>query len=109
LPASTLAGCGHQALVPAKKPSASSESYGLDRSWPLQYLTWLRNIVLRFDSGCSLHYVVPVSKVIIDRMPLPFAIAFGSLLLTLAAGIPLGVYMAILVRAACRAGGYGTA
>jgi peptide/nickel transport system permease protein len=70
-------------------------SYGLDKPWLLRYLTWLRNIVFRFDFGYSFHCMVPVSKVVTGRMPLTFAIAFGSLPFTLAVGIPLGVYVTI--------------
>lgn len=71
------------------------ENWGLDRPLPVRYLFWLRNVVFRLDFGYSFLYMQPVSKVILPRFPLTFALAFGSLLFTWAVGIPLGVLAAV--------------
>ena len=69
--------------------------WGLDRPLPVRYLFWLRNVVLRSNFGYSFLYMRPVSDVILDRIPVTFALTFGSLLFTWAVGIPLGTLAAI--------------
>ena len=69
--------------------------WGLDRPLPVRYLVWLRNVVLRANFGYSFLYMRPVAEVILDRMPLTFALAFSSLLFTWAVGIPIGVLAAV--------------
>lgn len=69
--------------------------WGLDRPLPVRYLYWLRNVVLRANFGYSFLYMRPVGEVILDRMPITFALSFGSLLFTWAVGIPLGILAAV--------------
>jgi peptide/nickel transport system permease protein len=69
--------------------------WGLDRPLPVRYLYWLRNVVLRANFGYSFLYMRPVSDVILDRIPLTFALSLGSLLFTWAVGIPLGTLAAV--------------
>jgi peptide/nickel transport system permease protein len=74
---------------------AFRRAYGLDRPLFVQYLIWMRNILFRFDFGYSFFWMQPVDKVIVDRIPLTFALALGSLLFTWAVGIPIGVFVAV--------------
>jgi peptide/nickel transport system permease protein len=69
--------------------------WGLDRPLPVRYLYWLRNVVLRANLGYSFLYMRPVSEVLLDQLPLTFALTFGSLLFTWAVGIPIGVLAAV--------------
>ena len=69
--------------------------HGLDKPWPIRYLTWMRRIITRFHFGYSLFWVRPVKDVILARIPLTVAVALGSLLFTWAVGIPVGVLVAV--------------
>jgi len=81
--------------IPEEVEQRFRVQWGLDRPLPVRYLYWLRNVVLRANFGYSFLYMRPVGEVILDRMPLTFALAFGSLLFTWAVGIPIGVLAAI--------------
>jgi peptide/nickel transport system permease protein len=69
--------------------------YGLDKPWPVRYLTWMRHILTHFHFGHSFLWGQHVEDIIVSRIPLTFAIAFGSLLFTWAVGIPIGVFVAV--------------
>ncbi len=70
------------------------EQYNLDQPFLTQYLTWVRNIVLRGDFGPSFQYGKPVGEVIWPRLGATFAIALTSLLFTWLVAIPIGIYSA---------------
>ncbi len=69
--------------------------YGLDQPFPVRYLTWMRHILFRFHFGYSFHWMQTVENIILDRIPLTFAVALCSLLFTWAVGIPVGVFVAV--------------
>ena len=71
--------------------------YGLDRPFLLQYWTWLSHAA-HGDLSRSILSGEPVRTAILDRLPNTLLIVAGSLTLSLAIGIPLGV------AAATRAG-----
>ncbi len=96
--------------------------YGIDRSVPVQYITWLAGEdwvpqnerwrsgqclvdesrcgkgIIRLDFGKSFFFKgVPVIDLIVERMPATFTLAFTSLLIGLI-GIPLG-FIAAMNRA----------
>ncbi|MCG3208331.1 MAG: Oligopeptide transport system permease protein OppB [Anaerolineae bacterium] len=95
-------------------------AYGLNRSIPVQYLTWLTGEdwlpknetwrsgrclaepdrcgkgVLRLDFGRSFYFKgQPAIDVITERIPATFTLALASLILSVVGGVPLGVYAAI--------------
>ena len=97
-----------------------SRIYGLDRSIPVQYLTWLAGEdwlpnnetwrtgrcmadaercsrgLIRLDFGRSFSYKGrSVTDVIVERMPATFILAFTSLILSVIGGVPLGIYAAL--------------
>jgi peptide/nickel transport system permease protein len=94
--------------------------YGLDRSIPVQYLTWLAGEdwlpedpswrsgrclsdpercgrgVLRLDFGRSFFFKGrSVIDVIAERIPATFLLAFSGLVLSILGGVPLGIYAAL--------------
>ena len=71
------------------------EYHGLDKPWPGRYVTWMRRIFTRFHFGYSLFWGKHAEEVILSKIPLTFALALGSLLLTWAVGIPIGVFVAV--------------
>lgn len=71
------------------------EDLGLDRPLPVQYLTFAGN-ALRGDLGRSVAGDRrPVIEIIASRLPASLQLAGVALLLSLAAGIPLGILAAV--------------
>lgn len=69
-------------------------SYGLDRPLPLQYLSWLGN-VLRGNMGNSLRSGDPVAGAILDRLPVTLELALLATVFSLLIAVPLGVLAAV--------------
>jgi peptide/nickel transport system permease protein len=65
--------------------------YGLDRPVPVQYLSWLRSVVLEGDWGTSFLYGRPVVPLLAEVFPATALLAFAALLVQYAVGLPLGV------------------
>ena len=74
---------------------ATRHLYGLDKPWYMQYLKWMHNIIFRFDFGYSFYWEKPAAEVIVKKIPLTFALAFGSILFVWAVGIPIGIFTAV--------------
>jgi ABC-type dipeptide/oligopeptide/nickel transport system permease component len=68
-------------------------AYGLDRSLQVQYLVYLQNLA-RGHLGVSIRSGRPVLEEIAPRFVNTLALAVAAVLLTIAAGIPLGVLAA---------------
>jgi peptide/nickel transport system permease protein len=68
-------------------------AYGLDKPWHEAYFVWLGN-VLRGDLGRSISRKAPVTQLIGERIGPTLALSAGSLLITWALSIPLGLYAA---------------
>ena len=71
-----------------------SRELGLDQPAPVQALHFLANAA-RFDFGVSYQFKQPVAGLIAARLPATLELAFVASLLSLAAGVPLGVYAAL--------------
>ena len=65
--------------------------YGLDRPLPVQYLAWLKAVVIDFDWGTSFTYGRPVTRVIAESLPPTALLGATALLIQYAVGLPLGV------------------
>ena len=68
-------------------------AWGLDRSLPVQYLSFLGNAVTG-DFGASFRYREPVMDLVLARLPASMELALYATLLAIAVGIPLGVLAA---------------
>lgn len=66
---------------------------GLDRSPVERYMDWVAG-VLQGDLGESLRYQLPVSDIVIDRIPVTASLAILSLFFTVVIGVPLGIFIA---------------
>src|SRR5919204_100644 len=62
--------------------------WGLDRSWPEQYLSFIGN-VLHGDLGVSFQYRMSVRDLYFDRLPNSLQLAAAGFLVSLLIGIPL--------------------
>ena len=71
------------------------ENYGLDRSLPVQYVLWFRQVFLRLDLGRSYVTGRPVTAMIAERVPATLELMGAALILAIAAGGLLAVLSAI--------------
>jgi len=73
--------------------SALREQLGLNQPIVVQYLTWLWR-VLHGDLGRSLVDNTPVSKLILQRLPVSLELTFGTFLIATIIAIPAGILSA---------------
>ena len=69
--------------------------YGLGEPVWVQYMIWMRNILLHGDFGDSFEFNRPVRDLIGSRMAWTVGISIGSLLVTWAIAFPLGIFSAV--------------
>jgi peptide/nickel transport system permease protein len=67
---------------------------GLDRPLPDQYLGWLLRAV-QGDLGASITWKLPVADLILDRLPRTCALAVLALIVSVALGVPLGIWAGV--------------
>lgn len=88
---------GHEA--PPELLDELRASLGLDRPLAEQYLSWLAS-ALRGDLGESLRHRLPVSQLILERLPVTVSLAVLSVLLAVLVALPVGVLAAVKKRTA---------
>jgi peptide/nickel transport system permease protein len=88
-PAAILAQQG-RALSPAAR-KAFEAALGLDQPWYVQYLYWLRELVLHGSLGRSFVDGRPVIARIVEKLPITLELIGLAIVVTLAIAIPLGV------------------
>src|ERR671935_785044 len=71
--------------------------WGLDRSWPVQYLTFMQN-ALTGELGRSFNYRMPVSQLYFQRLPNSLTLGLVATLISLLIGIPAGIISAVKVN-----------
>jgi len=75
--------------------AAKRVELGIDQPYLVQLLNYLKNVFIRFDFGNSFINGRSVSAQIMERFPRTFMIATFSVLLSVAAGVPLGIIAAV--------------
>jgi peptide/nickel transport system permease protein len=70
------------------------ERYGLDKSIPQQYLTWITGIVTRGEFGYSFAYKRDVGLLIAERLPRTLMLALSAHLVSTIVGVLLGIFVA---------------
>src|SRR6516225_9636901 len=73
--------------------------WGLDRSWPMQYAAFVRNIAAG-DLGESFNYEMPVATLYFQRLPNSLELALAATLISFVIGIPAGILSAVRVNTA---------
>src|SRR5262245_55165352 len=73
------------------------QQWGLDRSWPVQYVTFLQN-AFRGELGKSFNYRLPVSELYFQRLPNSLTLGLAATLISLLIGIPAGILSAVKVN-----------
>jgi peptide/nickel transport system permease protein len=72
-------------------------AWGLDRPFPLQYLSFLKNIATG-ELGKSFNYEMPVSTLYFQRLPNSLELAAAATLLSFLIGIPAGLISGVRVN-----------
>ncbi|MGB7182231.1 MAG: ABC transporter permease [Burkholderiaceae bacterium] len=70
------------------------KAYGFDRPIYIQYFSWLGN-ALQGDFGNSIYFRMPVSELIMDRMPTTMILGVLAITFAIVVSIPLGVLAAM--------------
>jgi ABC-type dipeptide/oligopeptide/nickel transport system permease component len=68
--------------------------WGLDRSWPVQYLAFAKN-VFTGELGKSFNYQMPVSTLYFQRLPNSLELALAATMISFVIGIPAGLISAV--------------
>lgn len=68
--------------------------YGLDQPLPVQYLAWAGHVV-RGDFGLSIRSGLPVSEMVLQRVPITLELGFLSIVLAVLIGVSTGVIAAV--------------
>ena len=87
-------------LTPSMSPkvkAAITEKLGLNEPLPIQYMTWVKNVIIDFDFGDSFANGRKASTVIMDALPYTLLLSSLSLLFGLLLGTVSGVYSALRV------------
>ncbi len=82
----------------ADKPevrAALEKRYGLDKPLPVQYLAYIRNIVIDRDMGTTISTRKPVSTELANYIPATIELSIAAMLFAMLVGIPLGIISAI--------------
>src|SRR5919202_2373085 len=74
---------------------AYQKQFGLVQPAIVQYCRWLVQVVTRLDFGTSFAYFRPVSSLLWERVPATLLMAIGSIFITWAIAIPLGIVAAV--------------
>jgi peptide/nickel transport system permease protein len=74
--------------------AAIRAKYGLDQPMPVQYVRWA-GLALQGDLGESVRTGLPVTQIVLDKLPITIELALLSLLVGIALGIPAGILAAV--------------
>lgn len=74
---------------------ALRDRYGLGQPVYVQYLKWMRGILLEGDFGDSFGWNRPVSDLIWGRLALTFVLSLASLIFVWLVAFPIGIYSAV--------------
>jgi peptide/nickel transport system permease protein len=73
---------------------AMREQYGLNDPIYVQYFKWVRNIITRGDFGYSFVFRRDARELILERLPMTFALTSASVIFIWAVALPIGVFSA---------------
>lgn len=87
-------GGGGDSIVSEEVIEALKVQYGFDKPLYMRYLIWLKNIVT-LDFGESFSYEMPVTELILEKLPVSLQFGVASLILIYLTCIPLGIAKAV--------------
>ena len=71
-----------------------TEEYYLDKSYPEQYVIWIKNI-FKGDLGKSFQYRQSVNSLLADRLPTTLQVVLMSAVIALILAVPIGIISAV--------------
>jgi peptide/nickel transport system permease protein len=71
------------------------EQYGLNQPMYIQYFKWIGRIVTRGEFGYSFVYRRDAKVMILERLPMTFALSFFSLIFIWVVALPIGILSAV--------------
>jgi peptide/nickel transport system permease protein len=74
--------------------AALRERYGLGQPIYVQYLKWVKGILLHNDWGQSMEWQRPVKELIFERIALTVVLSFSTMIFSWVVGISVGIYSA---------------
>src|SRR5947209_20514212 len=74
--------------------------WGLDRSWPVQYVSFLQNIVTG-ELGKSFNYRLPVSELYLQRLPNSLTRGLVATLISILVRVPARIISAVPAATRC--------
>lgn len=77
--------------IKADALEAMREKLGLNNPWHIQYMDWVKGIVIDGSFGQSFRFKMPVTELIAQRMVNTFWLSLVTLILTYLIAIPLGI------------------
>lgn len=80
---------------PAEQEAALREQYGMDQPLPIQYVRWISNIVFQGNFGYSFIYKRDAVEIIMERLPMSFAISAFSFMFVWIVSLPIGIFSAV--------------
>jgi peptide/nickel transport system permease protein len=80
--------------APLSELAGIRRSMGLDKPLIVQYGYFVRNLA-ELNLGNSLHYGVPVSSLLFDRLQVSLSVVLVTLIITILVSLPLGVLAAL--------------
>src|SRR3990172_8441595 len=75
--------------------TAFAARMGLDQPILIQLGIYVQNILLRGDFGESIRFSIPVSRLLIERLPVTLELGTAAMLLAVLIGVPAGVLSAV--------------
>ena len=66
------------------------QQWGLDRSWPVQYVTFMQN-AFKGELGKSFNYRLPVTELYFQRLPNSLTLGLAATFISLLIGVPAGI------------------
>ena len=85
-------------ITPSMSPGLKeniAKKFGIDQPIPIQYIAWMKSVILHFDFGNSFANGRNASKVILDALPPTLLLSTLSLVFGLILGTLLGAYSAL--------------
>ncbi|MCC6501358.1 MAG: ABC transporter permease [Anaerolineales bacterium] len=68
--------------------------HGLDKPIPVQFVVYMGEI-LKGDFGRSFRFSLPVTEILMQRLPITVELSFAALSISILVGIPLGIISAV--------------
>lgn len=87
---------GHQPTAALIK--SIQHQLGLDKPWYVQYLDYMKALILHFNFGYSYQFNEPVKTMIFSRLPATISLAIGAAVIWLVLGIVIGTISAVRRR-----------